>query len=40
MNDQDPRTGNEELARKNIKLAIALGLVALGFYVGFIFMFV
>ena len=32
--------GDPELARKNIRLAVILGLVALAFYVGFILMYV
>ena len=38
--EQTPEQGNQELARKNIRLAIILGLVALGFYAGFILMYV
>ena len=33
--DQQP---DKELARKNIRLAIILGLIAFGFYIGFILM--
>jgi len=36
MNDNDQTTAEKELAAKNMRLAIVLGLIALGFYVGFI----
>lgn len=36
MNDNEQKTAEKELAAKNIRLAIILGLVSLGFYVGFI----
>ena len=36
LNDRQTGPNDKELARKNIRLAIILGLVAVGFYVGFI----
>lgn len=40
LNDgQQPGQEDKDLARKNIRLAIILGLIALGFYVGFILMY-
>lgn len=38
MNDEQ-HAADKELARKNIRLAIILGFVALGFYIGFILMY-
>jgi hypothetical protein len=34
MSDNDKTTAEKELAAKNMRLAIVLGLVAVGFYVG------
>lgn len=34
MSDNDKTDAEKELAAKNIRLAIVLGLVALGFYIG------
>ena len=39
MNDEQQHATDKELARKNIRLAIILGLVAFGFYIGFILMY-
>ena len=36
MNDKDQTAAEKELAAKNKRLAIILGLVAFGLYVGFI----
>jgi len=38
--EQTPGQDSQELARKNIRLAVILGLVALAFYLGFILMYV
>ena len=39
LSDRQPDPADKELARKNIRLAVILGLVAVGFYVGFILMY-
>ncbi len=39
VDDQRPDPADKELAKKNIRLAIILGLVAFGFYIGFILMY-
>ncbi len=36
MNDNDKTVDEKELAAKNMRLAIILGLVAAGFYVGIV----
>ena len=36
MSDNKQSSADKELAKKNIKLAIILGLIAAGFYIGFI----
>ncbi len=36
MNDNDKTVAEQELAAKNMRLAIILGLVAVGFYVGIV----
>jgi len=35
MSDNDQTAAEKELAAKNMRLAIILGLVAFGFYIGF-----
>tara|TARA_B100001758_G_C18268468_1_gene534999 strand:+ start:259 stop:396 length:138 start_codon:yes stop_codon:yes gene_type:complete len=39
MRDKDQATIDKELAKKNIRLAIILGLVAAGFYLGFVLLY-
>jgi hypothetical protein len=39
MSDKEKTTAEKELATKNMRLVIALGLVALGFYVGIFLMY-
>jgi len=39
MSDNDKTVGEKELAAKNMRLAIILGLVAVGFYVGIVLMY-
>ena len=36
---RDNGDADKELAKKNIRLAIVLGLVAVGFYVGFVLLY-
>ena len=36
MSDNKQSSADKELAKKNIRLAIILGLIAAGFYIGFI----
>ncbi|MEC7875755.1 MAG: hypothetical protein VYC15_03015 [Pseudomonadota bacterium] len=36
MSDDGQSSTDKELAKKNIRLAIILGLIAAGFYIGFI----
>jgi hypothetical protein len=36
MNDNDKTVAEKKLAEKNMRLAIILGLVAVGFYVGIV----
>jgi uncharacterized membrane protein (DUF485 family) len=40
MSDDKQTAAEKELAAKNMRLAIILGLVALGFYIGFILYYV
>ena len=39
MSDKDQVSADKELAKKNIRLAIILGLVAAGFYFGFVLLY-
>jgi len=39
MSDNGQSSADKELAKKNIRLAIILGLVAVGFYVGFVLLY-
>ncbi len=36
MTDNRQSSAEKELAKKNIRLAVILGLIAVGFYVGFV----
>ena len=36
MSDDGQNSAEKELAKKNIRLAIILGLIAAGFYIGFV----
>jgi len=36
MTDNKQSSAEKELAKKNIRLAVILGLIAVGFYVGFV----
>tara|TARA_B100000929_G_scaffold222020_1_gene178373 strand:+ start:43 stop:183 length:141 start_codon:yes stop_codon:yes gene_type:complete len=36
MSDNKQSSADKELAKKNIRLAIILGLIAAGFYIGFV----
>jgi len=40
MSDDNKTPEEKELAAKNIRLAIILGLVAVGFYVGIVLMYI
>jgi len=40
MSDDNKTPAEKELAAKNMRLAIVLGLVAVGFYVGIVLMYV
>tara|TARA_R110002072_G_scaffold21902_7_gene77224 strand:+ start:1463 stop:1585 length:123 start_codon:yes stop_codon:yes gene_type:complete len=40
MSDNDKTPAEKELAAKNMRLVIILGLVAVGFYVGIVLMYI
>ena len=39
MSDNGQNSADKELAKKNIRLAIILGLIAVGFYAGFVLLY-